>query len=606
MEIVVNLIFDGDMVRDGFRVFLEIKKGDRTLIQIRGSLPPNPELAIAIQDHWLEYRKLGLASRIKPGLIEHNINPGSINHNKFFTRLQETRQSGEKLRNPINQWLKSEQFRKIETGLLQELIRTDQVRLLIRTEDNNLRKLPWQLWDFMDSYSSTEIAISSLEYKMPTLLPKIAMKSKVRILAIFGCSTNLDLEKDKQLLENLPNAEVVFLDEPKHQEINDKLWEQPWDIIFFAGHSETEEDIGRIHINETDSLTLDEIWYGLKKAVANGLQLAIFNSCDGLGLVRRLDDLEIPQMIVMREMVPDFVAQQFLQDFLTKFAHGKDLYLAFREAREKLQGWETNFPCASWLPVICQNPSVEPLTWKDMLGAVESEELPISPPPIRPRPRFNPSKRFKLAASLLLTTSLVGWHFGSPKLARFVNDFAFDRFQEGDLVIARKALGLAEFLNPDNRVVPYTLGWICQDLRDIKCARVKYQKSAELGFASAYSQWARLLIVQDKDYNGALNLLWQGLELAKDDATKYSLLKNISWALLELGRYEEALKNQDAAIKLDNKRAPAHCLKAEVFERMNNTKGAVQEWQACLISADPKNADENVWIGKARDRLKLK
>jgi hypothetical protein len=28
-----------------------------------------------------------------------------------------------------------------------------------------------------------------------------------------------------------------------------------------------------------------------------------------------------------------------------------------REAREKLQGLEDRYPCATWLPVICQNPS---------------------------------------------------------------------------------------------------------------------------------------------------------------------------------------------------------------------------------------------------------
>ncbi|HLO51631.1 MAG TPA: hypothetical protein VK211_24670, partial [Kamptonema sp.] len=247
MEKVVHLIFDGDMVIGGFRVFLEIKEGDRTLIQIRGSLPPNPELAIAIHEHWRKYGELGLASRITPKSATHNINSSSTNQDTFSTRLQESRQSGEKLRNPINQWLKSEQFRKIDTGLLRELIPTDQVRLLIRTEDNNLRKLPLELWDFMDSYPAANIAISSLECKMPRLLPKIAAKSKVRILAILGCSTNIDVEKDKQLLESLRNAEVVFLDQPKHHEINDKLWEQPWDIIFFAGHSETDGDIGRIY-----------------------------------------------------------------------------------------------------------------------------------------------------------------------------------------------------------------------------------------------------------------------------------------------------------------------------------------------------------------------
>ena len=66
MAKVVVLKLDGDLEIGGFRVSLEIKEGDRIIIGIRGSLPPNPKLAAALQDHWLEYRKLGLASRIRP------------------------------------------------------------------------------------------------------------------------------------------------------------------------------------------------------------------------------------------------------------------------------------------------------------------------------------------------------------------------------------------------------------------------------------------------------------------------------------------------------------------------------------------------------------
>jgi hypothetical protein len=105
------------------------------------------------------------------------------------------------------------------------------------------------------------------------------------------------------------------------------------------------------------------VWYALKKAVEGGLKLAIFNSCDGLGLARQLDDLQIPQMVVMRELVPDKVAQEFLKYFLTAFAGGKSFYLAVREARERLQGLEGKFPCASWLPVICQNLAEVPPNW---------------------------------------------------------------------------------------------------------------------------------------------------------------------------------------------------------------------------------------------------
>jgi hypothetical protein len=78
----------------------------------------------------------------------------------------------------------------------------------------------------------------------------------------------------------LPDAEVEFLVEPERRQLNNKLWEQPWDILFFAGHSKTFGETGQIYINQIDSLSLNELKYGLNKAIAQGLQLAIFNSCD--------------------------------------------------------------------------------------------------------------------------------------------------------------------------------------------------------------------------------------------------------------------------------------------------------------------------------------
>jgi hypothetical protein len=87
--------------------------------------------------------------------------------------------------------------------------------------------------------------------------------------------------------------------------------------LFFAGHSETDNNQGKIWINKTQYLTIEDLKYGLRKAIRSGLQLAIFNSCDGLGLGFDLAELNIPQIIVMREPIPDAVAQEFLKYFLT-------------------------------------------------------------------------------------------------------------------------------------------------------------------------------------------------------------------------------------------------------------------------------------------------
>jgi len=66
---------------------------------------------------------------------------------------------------------------------------------------------------------------------------------------------------------------------------------------------------GFLELNQQDSITIDDLKESLRTAISHGLQLVIFNSCDGLGLAKQLEDLHLPQMIVMRERVPDEVAQ---------------------------------------------------------------------------------------------------------------------------------------------------------------------------------------------------------------------------------------------------------------------------------------------------------
>ncbi|HBB36240.1 MAG TPA: adenylate cyclase [Cyanobacteria bacterium UBA8803] len=358
---LVVLKLDGDVQEHGFRVTLAIRlEGAPPEIELTGYLPAAPELADRVQHHWLQkYRTVGAPYRINPKKITYD---GSINQ-----RLKECQDSANDLRDRLTAWLDSQEFRLLDRRLREELNRDEEIRLLICSQDSVLQKLPWHLWDFFERYPKAEVALSSTEFRRPQTLTANTRKSKIKILAILGHSQGLDIDKDRQLLANLSDAETTFLVEKSRPEINDQLWEQPWDIIFFAGHSETEGETGRIYINQTESLTINELWYALKKAVERGLKVAIFNSCDGLGLARQLEDLQIPQIIVMRELVPDEVAQEFLKHFLTAFARGQPFYLAVREARERLQGWESQFPCASWLPVICQNPAQVPPTWKDWL-----------------------------------------------------------------------------------------------------------------------------------------------------------------------------------------------------------------------------------------------
>ncbi|MFP4221614.1 MAG: CHAT domain-containing protein, partial [Phormidium sp.] len=394
MTKLITLKLTGDLDAIGFQVFLEISNdGDRPSIEETGQLPAAPELLTQLESHWLEkYRPLSAPYRIKSKGIEYS---GSIQ-----TRLKDCQESGKTLRDRLNQWLDAESFRDIDRLLRQQLKPDEDIRVLIRTNDSRLHKLPWHLWNFCQSYPNTEIALSPPKFQRRERFSSTGGRQKIRILAILGHRGDIDVEGDRQTLNNLPDAEVEFLDEPTRSEINDQLWDQPWDIIFFAGHSETEGDEGRIHINPTESLTIDELWYALRKAVNQGLQVAIFNSCDGLGLARRLDDLQIPITIVMRELIPDQVAHAFLTHFLEGFADGKPFYRAVREARERLQGMENQFPCASWLPVVCQHPWEDPPTWQGLL-------TPLTPPPSKTLPWWQ-GLGTVLVASVLVTSLVMG------------------------------------------------------------------------------------------------------------------------------------------------------------------------------------------------------
>jgi len=355
-KLVVLIVGEGSF-EQGFPVTLRLgEEGKNPSMEITGRLPPTLEIPQYYSGWATSYRHLGLPSRLE-AVVAQVTN---------VSRLESCSKAAQNLRDRFNTWLHSDSFRPIREKLLEQLMPSNEIRLIIQTENLWLRRLPWHLWDLCDRYRKMEIALSATVYeRIEQLVPP---HPKVRILAILGNSVGINTQEDRLLLEQLPNAEISFLVEPQRQELTEELWKQGWDILFFAGHSSSQGngETGQIYINQTDSLTIAQLRYALRKAVERGLKIAILNSCDGLGLARDLADLQIPEIIVMREPVPDQVAQSFLKYFLEAYARGESFYLAVRAAREKLQGLEDQFPCATWLPVICQNLAFVPATWQEL------------------------------------------------------------------------------------------------------------------------------------------------------------------------------------------------------------------------------------------------
>lgn len=353
-KLVIFKIGKGDF-EQGFPVTIEIcEEGKLPYKEYRDEkLPPAPELPEIYRQWQQKYYGLEAMRRVI------KIPPAQKTN---FSTKKECEDAAEDLEDYCIEWFngKNSSFKDLRSHVREEVEKKEPARIIFQTENELLRKLPWHLWDLFERLPHAEFSISA-RYA-PHSPP---LKTPVKILAILGSSEGIDISEDRKLLKALPGTKVCFLDEPKREELNEYLWDLPWDILFFAGHSSSYEEGkgGEIQLNDAESPSLDKLRNALKKAIENGLKLAIFNSCDGVGLAKELVDLNIPQVIVMREPVPDRVAQKFLRYFLHYFSAGESFHQAVREAREKLQGLEEEFPLASWLPVIYQNPAEKSPIW---------------------------------------------------------------------------------------------------------------------------------------------------------------------------------------------------------------------------------------------------
>ena len=304
--------------------------------------------------------------------------------------LEDWRQKTERLEDYCRRWFQEHPFRSLRDRIQANIkFRIDQAVPIIvscdtgdKAQDGVLRRLPWHLWDLLLSRHNIEFALfTRFHHQANTLtLP-------IRVLAIFGSSQGgLQLDKDEAALKIIEQrgARITKLVEPTLEELSALLRDQVWDILFFAGHSSSEGVSGRIQIREDVSLRLDDLRHSLTKAIAKGLKLAIFNSCDGLGIADFLAELHVPVMIVMRQPVPDQIACQFLLYFLGEFSQGKPLCLAVREARDRLEAFQNRFPGASWLPTVCQNPNQPQLVWQQpsRLTRLFSRLRPVSVYPL--------------------------------------------------------------------------------------------------------------------------------------------------------------------------------------------------------------------------------
>jgi branched-chain amino acid transport system substrate-binding protein len=452
----------------GFPLTLRILEDGRYLREYNcGDMPSAPDLPHLYRNWQTYYKRLGGRSiQLVSGQVTN------------YSPLEDCQLALRDLTNYLRDWFAQPFFRSLQHQILAESGVSDHASIPIvieidSTKSNEpdvqlLRHIPWHLWSLFDRLPNAEIVLGMGRN------PSIAapLPSPIKVLAVFGSPEGLpDLGHDRKVLAELSQkgAELTFLEQPKRQELHEHLWNQDWDIFFFGGHSASEEgDQGGWLQSRTNRgyLSLDDLREDLKQAIARGLKLAIFNSCDGIGLAHYLTDLQIPYVVVMREPVPDSFAREFLREFLREFSAGTPLHLAVRRVRNRLHWLESDdeqpCPAASWMPIVCHHPTQPKLIWFSVVIA----EIPLSKisnlpgaqiqPPIPPSspPRVRRSPRWIIWIGLVALACVVGIALHQILLSRPSIEFE-SRFSTGErqlvsaIMTPAKLEGIKEFAQGD-------------------------------------------------------------------------------------------------------------------------------------------------------------
>ncbi|PSB01186.1 nSTAND1 domain-containing NTPase [Merismopedia glauca] len=382
MDVLTLKLEAGDFDRGFASVTVQIhsstEKGDNNSIQRKLQLPPAPELRNLYQ-RWQEpYHNLVNPDSSRGIKKEQRIN---------YSSRDELSLSYQELQQEVNRWLQ---------GLKDELEpvicsrRNVEILFEIQTFEDipeNVRhlieQLHWEKWNLFPEDAKVGVAFTygnAIRSDISAQRDGEPRRNKrVRILGILGHGgEGIDLKADEELIRQLPGAEPHFLYEPELSEFQ-KLWDENWDILFYGGHSETIDE-GRtgwlIDLNPRETLDIQKIRQTLKTAIANGLKLAIFSSCDGLGLARQLRDLDLPYIIVWKEPISTDIAKKFLEYFLKAFAKGMIIEKAVWQAQTQLREWsncERDLPGVTSLIATIRNSAQSSLTWFDLGG------IPICP-----------------------------------------------------------------------------------------------------------------------------------------------------------------------------------------------------------------------------------
>ncbi len=351
-------------IQDGFNnVNVELKSGTKTQWEDRTNLPPNSEL----------YQLLNQWQVLYPAaiqLLSPTLNLSPVFDDDTITNVssQDMGELNHRFKTAMNDWLNFGDFARIDRRLRTDLNINDRILTIVISEQLKIWQLPWHFWDFLNDYANAVEVFAKPRFSNVSQIEPQS-NGKVNILALSGRdpASNLDLS----FLKTLPQSNSTLMEAISAYEVAAKLEEVQPDIFIFYGHGDTIEGRsirdGVIYLDNDTPLEISKLRIEIQSAIDRGLQIAIFNCCNGLGLAEQVTDLNIPYIIVMREIIPNLTAQSFLEDLLTAYSQGLSFPAAFQSARQRLRLAPGGFAkFADWLPILFHNPLSRSVTWYDL------------------------------------------------------------------------------------------------------------------------------------------------------------------------------------------------------------------------------------------------
>lgn len=361
MEIILNFGFQKS-IEAGFEMIAST--GKSSLGDCNGALPSNPALAEAITEWSKNYQKNASNYGNFIGHWQAQNQKFKIDWKISYTTLAK---KSANLIKEFNTWLDSPEFRPIDQYIRNNLQAHEQNLIFIQTNNHQLRQLPWHRWKLLNDFDKTQLVFcgSNPQKNRPYSLSK-----NPQVLAILGY--NYQPECLKQIQKAFSNK-ITTIEPSNSLELNQKICQKTWDIIFYLGHSQTKENGTNSEIQIGSAIVeIKTMQEAFKKAIKKGLKLAVFWSCDGLGIAHQLiqtQDYPLPEIVVMRDLLPTPMAPVLLEKFL-KYLKNHQLPSHFsRQLAEELNelncndtlianrttNYDNTFPCIDWLPVIFTN-----------------------------------------------------------------------------------------------------------------------------------------------------------------------------------------------------------------------------------------------------------